>query len=72
MTQGDPLATVAYGTGVLLLIKQLESAYTDVTQPWYADNAVALGRYNNIELYFNLPKQFAPGRRYYPNPQKAL
>ena len=63
---------VAYGIGILLLIKQLKSAYTDVTQAWYADDVGALGSYNNIELYFNFIKKIAPGRRYYPNPPKSL
>ena len=29
---------VAYGIGILLLIKNLKAQFTDVTQPWYADD----------------------------------
>ena len=44
--QRDPLDMVAYGIVVPLLIKQLKTAYTDVTQPWYAGYAGALVSYN--------------------------
>ena len=40
--QGDPLSMV-YSIDVLLLIKRLKAAYPEDTQPWYADNAGALG-----------------------------
>ena len=42
--QGDPLDMVAYGIGILPLIKNLKAEFTDVTQPWYADDAGALGK----------------------------
>ena len=53
VTQGDQLATVAYGTGVLPPIKLLKAVYIDVTQPWYDYYAGALGTFNNMELHFN-------------------
>ena len=59
---------VAYGIGVLPLIKLLKSAYYDVTQPWYAKNAGELGMYKNIELYFNSLKTFGPTYQYYSEP----
>ena len=43
--QGDPLSIVAYGIGVLPLIKQLKMEYPDVNQPWYTRNAGALSLY---------------------------
>ena len=43
MTQGDPLAMIAYGIGVLPLIRDLRRSHTRVTQPWYADDAGAGG-----------------------------
>ena len=51
VTQGDPLAVVAYGIGFLPLIEQPNEVYPEVTQPWYADNMGALGTYGNIKLY---------------------
>ena len=50
--QGDPLAMVAYGIAVILLIKKLKLVYLDINQPRYSDNLGALGMYNNIKLYF--------------------
>ena len=49
MIQGDPLTMVAYGIIIILLIKHFNSMYPDVTQPWYADNAGALGMFNHLE-----------------------
>ena len=63
-TQGDPLAMVAYCIVILPLIKSLKSEFTDVTQPWYDDDAGALGTFANVKLYFNLLKLFGPERRY--------
>ena len=70
--QGDPLAMMNYIIGVLPLIKQLKSEYPDVTQPWFTDNAGALGTFNKIEYYLNLLIWFGPGRGYYPKPLKII
>ena len=68
MTQGDPLAMVAYGIGVLPPIKKMRVAYPDVTHPWYADDAGSLGTFNNIGLYFNSLKTFGQDCGYFPKP----
>ena len=67
VTQGEALAMVAYGLGVLPLIKNLKIAYPDVTQPWYDDNAGALGKFVNIEVCFNSLTQLVTERSYYPD-----
>jgi hypothetical protein len=36
VTQGDPLAMVGYGVGVLPLIRKLKGEFPQVSQPWYA------------------------------------
>ena len=71
-TQGDPLDMVAYVIGVLPLIKHLKYAYPDITQPWYADDAGAIGTLYNIGLYFSSLKRFVPGREYHPKPSKSI
>ena len=38
VTQGDPLAMIAYGIGVLPLIRVLRVDHPQVYQPWYADD----------------------------------
>ena len=43
VTQGDPLAMIAYGIGVLPLSQELREAHPRVTQPWYADYVGAGG-----------------------------
>ena len=61
---------VAYGIGVLQLIKRLKLAYPNAIHPWYADDTCALDTFDNIELYFNSLKHFGPCCRYYPEPSK--
>ena len=53
MTQGDPLDVVAYGIGVIPLIKHLKSGFLDISQLWYSDNAGALCTFSNVKLYLN-------------------
>ena len=60
--QGYPLAMVAYGIEILLLIKHLKSTYLDVTQPWYADHAGALGMFDHLDNYFKALKRKVPER----------
>ena len=45
MAQGDPLYMVAYGIGIILLIKRLKSTFPDVTHSWYAGDTGALGTF---------------------------
>ena len=47
--QGDPLAKVSYGIGILLLIKHLKVTHPDVMHPWYAAYAGALGVFDHLE-----------------------
>ena len=68
VTQGDPLAMVAYGIGILPLIKNLKSGFPGITHPWYADDAGALGMFANVELYLNYLERFIPWKGYYTKP----
>ena len=43
VTQGDPLSMIAYGIGILPLIRELQNAHPRVTQSWYDDDAGAGG-----------------------------
>ena len=71
VTQGYPLAMIVYGIGIFPLIKNLKREIPDVTQPWYADDAGALGTFAIIETYFNSLTRQGPGRGYYPEPPKS-
>ena len=48
VTQGDPVAMIAYGLGVLPLIRELRNDHPRVTQPWYADDEGAGGLLQQI------------------------
>ena len=72
MTQGEPLEIIAYGIGILPLIKNLKQDITDVTRTLYADDAGALGTFARIETYFNSLTHQGLGRRYYPEPSKSI
>ena len=54
MTQGDQLAVVTYGIGILLIIKWTKAEFTNVTKPCYTDDEGAFSRFANVELYFIL------------------
>ena len=72
VTQGDPLAMIAYSIGILPLIKNLKREIPDVTQPWYTDDAGALGMFAIIDTSFNSLTRQGPGRIYYPEPSKSV
>ena len=52
VTQGDPLAMIAYGIGILPLIRYLRRYHPCVTQAWYADDAGAGGGFGDIMDHF--------------------
>ena len=51
VTQRDSLGMIAYGIGILPLIKNTKLDIPDVTKPWYSDNARALGTLARIETH---------------------
>ena len=69
---GEPLAMVAYRIVILPLIKRLTSSYPDAKQPWYTDDAGALGMFDHLEIYFKALKRNGPSRGYYPKPTKSI
>ena len=52
VTQGDPLAMVTYGVGLLPLIHIVITAVSNVHQPWCADDAGAGGHFHRIKPYY--------------------
>ena len=46
--------------------------YPDFMQPWYADNAGALGMFNHLENYFKALKRNVVERGYFPDPTKSI
>ena len=72
MTQGEPLAIIVYGIGIIPLIKNLKREIPDVTHPWYADDAGASGTFARLKIYFDLLTRQGPGRGYHPEPSKII
>ena len=42
VTQGDPLDIIAYGIGVLPLIREIQDSHPCVSQPWYAGEVLGM------------------------------
>ena len=72
MTQGDPLEMIAYGIGILPLIKNIKRDIPEVTQPWYADDAGALVTFAILNTYFDSLTCQGPVRGYHPKPTKIV
>ena len=74
VTQGDPLAMIAYGIGVPPLIRELRNTPPPprVTQPWYADDAGAGWTFQQIQEHFWDLQARGPARDYYPEPTKSI
>ena len=70
--QRNPLAMIAYGIGILPVIKNLKRELPSVTTPWYADIAGALGMFARIDTYFDFLMHQGPGRGYYPELSKSI
>ena len=64
VTQGDPLTMIAYGIGFLPLIRDIRRAHPRVTQPWYADDAGAEGKFEEIMDHFHDLQLRGPDRGY--------
>ena len=72
VTQWDLLTMIAYGIGVLPLIRVLRSDHPQVSQPWYADYAGAGGKFGDILAHFRDLQLKGPAQRYFPEPTKSI
>ena len=72
MTQGVPLAMIAYGIGILPLIKNTKQEMPDVTQPYYSEDSGDLGMFVRLETYFDSLTRQGPGWGYHPKPIKIV
>ena len=68
-TQGDPLAMAMYAIGILPLINQLQS--TDAKQVWFADDATASGRLEQLHEWWVKLNNLGPAFGYFANPSKT-
>jgi hypothetical protein len=72
VTQGDPLSMFAYEIGILPLIRQLKAEFPQVEQPWYADDAGAGAKLDEIGRFFRQLREIGPLFGYYPEPTKSI
>ena len=63
---------ILYGIRVLPLIRELRGAHPPVTQPWYADDVGAGGKFPNIMDHLRDLQARGPARGYYPEPTKSI
>ena len=54
VTQGDPLAMILYGLGMLLLTLHLKAVVPNALQPWYANDAVVGGNFDEVKKVSSL------------------
>jgi hypothetical protein len=63
----------AYGLGrILPLIHKLKAEFTQVNQPWYADNAGAGGNIRSICHFFLRLQEICLDFGYFPEPSKSI
>ena len=72
VTQGNPLATIKYGIGVLPIIIDFRNVHSHVTQPWYADDAGAWGKSRHILEHFKYLQARGTPRGYFLEPNKSI
>ena len=63
---------IVYGIGVLPLIRELRDSHPWVTQPWYADDAGAGGKFQQILEHFRDLQARGPAQEYYLEPTKSI
>ena len=72
VTQGGPLAMIAYGIRILSLINNTKQEIPHVSHPWYADDAGALVTFAILWTYFDSLTRQGSRRGYYPEPSKSV
>ena len=63
---------IAYGIGMLPIINNLKREIPDITQPWYAENAGALGTFARLKIYFGSLTCQGPGWGHHPELTKSV
>ena len=72
LIQGNPLVMIAYGIGVLPLIRELRDAHPRVTHPCYADGAGVGGTFDQVQTPLWDMQARGPAQGYCPEPTKSI
>jgi hypothetical protein len=70
VTQGDPVSMLMYALAAMPLIQSLKKI-SGVTQNWYADDAAAIGKLENLALWLESLIHEGPAYGYIPEPKKS-
>jgi hypothetical protein len=63
---------IAYGIGMLPLIRKLKSEFPAVKQLWYADDALIAAKFHQIQDIFSALEKYGPTFGYFPEPSKSV
>ena len=66
------MAMIAYGLGILPLIRDLRTAHPRVTKTWYADDSRAGGTFKGIQQHLDELMVQGPPQGYLPEPTKSI
>eukprot|EP00919_Chromeraceae_sp_WS-2016_P022457 GHVR01053312.1.p1 GENE.GHVR01053312.1~~GHVR01053312.1.p1 ORF type:complete len:115 (-),score=14.25 GHVR01053312.1:47-391(-) len=69
VAQGDPLSMFLYAAGTLPLVQKVK--LENVTQTWYADDASACAKLEDLLQWFKTMSTEGPTYGYYPQPHKC-
>jgi len=72
VTQGDPVAMVAYGLSTLPLICQLKTEFPELQHAWYADDSAVAGSWMHISHHFHHLQQLGSTYGYFPESTKSV
>ena len=70
-TQGDPLAMAMYALAITPLIHQLSTKSPDVSQVWFADDAISAASCAQLKEWWDNLSILGPTFGYYPNGSKT-
>ena len=63
---------VAYGLGILPLIRKMRSLIAAPHQPWYADDAAIMAGWKDIAAYYAALEEHGPRYGFHPEPSKSV
>jgi hypothetical protein len=72
VTQGGPLAVVAFGLAVMPLTRQLKREVHQVHQAWYANDAAAAADFTSIKIFMERLIELGPAYGYFPEALKSI
>lgn len=71
-TQGDPIATVSYGLGMMPLTRDVKRIVSSVKQAWYADDSSGAGHFQDIKTFYKVLEIEGEKYGYFPEPTKSI